>query len=125
MVQDGVEPVVPLVCRRCPVAQEPDRIGALQGADRGELQASQMELGRVDVDREDLWVGRPYGRELKAEACVHPHGRASCRAAERYLAGPGTTNARSHYVGRTGFEPVTSSVSLCRSSTSAQVLPRL
>lgn len=54
VVQDGVEPVVPLVRQRRPVAQEPDRVGALQGADGGELQTSQMELGRVYVDREDL-----------------------------------------------------------------------
>ena len=43
--------------------------------------------------------------------------RGSCRATERYLVGPGTRKARSRYVGRTGFEPVTSSVSgndICR-----------
>jgi len=37
--------------------------------------------------------------------------RASCRATERYPVGPGIRKARSNYVGRTGFEPVTSSVS--------------
>jgi hypothetical protein len=37
--------------------------------------------------------------------------RASCGAAERYPVGPETRKARSEYVGRTGFEPVASSVS--------------
>ncbi len=51
------------------------------------------------------------GRELRPEACVRPHDRASYGATERHLIGPGTRNTRSNYVGRTGFEPVTSSVS--------------
>jgi hypothetical protein len=48
--------------------------------------------------------------------------RARCRGAERYPVGPGTRNARSSYVGRTGFEPVTSSVSECRSGAWGSVL---
>jgi len=63
VAEDGVEPVVPLVRRRRPVAQEPDHIGALQGADGGELQTSQMELGRVYIDRKDLRHAHRQQRE--------------------------------------------------------------
>ena len=63
MVQDDVEPVMPLAWRRRPVAQEPDHIAALQGADGGELQTSQMELGRVYIDRKDLRHAHRQQRE--------------------------------------------------------------
>jgi hypothetical protein len=59
------------------------------------------------VPRPSSLVPRPSSLVL-----ARPCGRASCWAAERYLVGPGTRNARSYYMGRTGFEPMTSSVSV-------------
>jgi hypothetical protein len=54
---------MPLARRRRPEAQEPDRIGALQGADGGELQTSQMDLGRVNIDRNDPRYAHRQERE--------------------------------------------------------------